>query len=165
MPNTEIAVNRKCRWDLFWNLSNQNHETAYIWLVNLLYKVNRNMSQISIVRLRGRIEGAALITFIVLVRFRNHQLVNKKILNLLHSRHAAKRMTCSSGVFWGVRVCRLVKSTSDYSIYVSRFVFLFSCSQNPSIDHLNFYCIKQINYIHFFPCVCTVIDHRRHHSV
>ena len=29
-------------------------------------------------------------------------------------------------------------------------VFLFSFAQNPSINHLNFYCIK------IFPCVCTV---------
>ena len=27
------------------------------------------------------------------------------------------------------------------------------------INHLNFYCIKQIDYV--FPSVCTVIDHRR----
>ena len=53
-----------------------------------------------------------------------------------------------------------VKSTSNH---VSRLVFLFSCPSNPSINHLNFYCIKQIEYI--FPCVCTVIDHRRRHSV
>ena len=31
------------------------------------------------------------------------------------------------------------------------------------MNHLNFYCIKQIDYI--FPCGCTVIDHRRRHSV
>ena len=49
------------------------------------------------------------------------------------------------------------------SDHVSRLVFLFSCPQNPSINHLNFCCIKQIDYI--FPCVCTVIDHRRRHSV
>ena len=60
----------------------------------LSYKVNRNMLRISVVRLRGRIEGAALVTFISLVRFRN-QLVNKKILNSLHSRRA---VSCSSGV-------------------------------------------------------------------
>ena len=30
-------------------------------------------------------------------------------------------------------------------------------------NHLNFYCIKQIDYM--FPCVCTVIDHRRRHNV
>ena len=41
-----------------------------------------------------------------------------------------------------------VKSTSDH---VSRLVFLFSCPKNSSINHLNFYCIKQIDYI--FPCV------------
>ena len=43
-----------------------------------------------------------------------------------------------------------VKSTSDH---VSRLVFLSSCPKNPSINHLNFYCIKQIDNI--FPCVCT----------
>ena len=37
------------------------------------------------------------------------------------------------------------------SDHVSRLVFLFSCPQNPSINHLNFYCIKEIDYI--FPCV------------
>ena len=41
-----------------------------------------------------------------------------------------------------------VKSTP---YHVSGLVFLFSCPQNPSINHLNFYCIKQIDYI--FPCV------------
>ena len=41
-----------------------------------------------------------------------------------------------------------VKSTSDH---VSRLVFLLSYPQNSSINHLNFYCIKQIDYI--FPCV------------
>ena len=41
-----------------------------------------------------------------------------------------------------------VESTSDH---VSRLVFLFSCPKNPSINHLSFYCIKQIDYI--FPCV------------
>ena len=35
--------------------------------------------------------------------------------------------------------------------------------EEPGINHLNFYCIKQIDNI--FPCVCTVIDHRRRHSV
>ena len=53
-----------------------------------------------------------------------------------------------------------VKSTSDH---VSRLVFLFPCPKSPSINRLNFYCIKQIDNI--FPCVCTVIDHRRRHSV
>ena len=41
-----------------------------------------------------------------------------------------------------------VKSTSDH---VSRLVSIFSCPPNPSINHLNFYCIKQIDYI--FPCM------------
>ena len=31
----------------------------------------------------------------------------------------------------------------------------FLCSQKPWINHLNFYCIKEIDYI--FPCVCTVL--------
>ena len=43
------------------------------------------------------------------------------------------------------------------------FFFCFLCLPNSSISHLDFYCIKQIDYI--FPCVCTVIDHRRRHSV
>ena len=37
-------------------------------------------------------------------------------------------------------------------IHVNRLVFLFSCPKNPSINHLNFYCIKQIDYI-FSVCV------------
>ena len=53
-----------------------------------------------------------------------------------------------------------VKSTSDL---ISGLVFLFLCPPNPSIKHFNFYCIKQLDYI--FPCVCTVIDHTRRHSV
>ena len=44
-----------------------------------------------------------------------------------------------------------------------RTCFSFFVPQNFSINHLNLYCIKQIDYI--FPCVCTVIDHRRRHSV
>ena len=39
-------------------------------------KVNRNMLQISVFRLRRRIEGAILVTFVSLIRFTN-QLVNK----------------------------------------------------------------------------------------
>ena len=38
--------------------------------------------------------------------------------------------------------------------HVSRLVFLLSCPSNISINHPNFYCIKQIDYI--FPCMCTV---------
>ena len=34
-------------------------------------------------------------------------------------------------------------------------------NKNPSINHLNFYCIKQLDYI--FPCVYTIIDYRRRH--
>ena len=56
----------------------------------LSYKVNRNMSRIGVFRLRRRIEGAILVTFISLIRIKN-QLVNKKTLNLLHSRRVAKR--------------------------------------------------------------------------
>ena len=41
-----------------------------------------------------------------------------------------------------------VKSTSDH---VSGHVFLFSCRKNILINHLSFYCIKQIDNI--FPCV------------
>ena len=37
-------------------------------------------------------------------------------------------------------------------VLMFRLVFLFSCPNNPSINHLNFYCIKQIDNI--FPCVC-----------
>ena len=40
--------------------------------------------------------------------------------------------------------------------------FSFFMPQNPSINHLNFYSIKQIDNI--FPCVCTEMDHRRCHS-
>ena len=36
-------------------------------------------------------------------------------------------------------------------IHVSRLLFLFSCPKNPSINHLNFYCIKQ--RLHFSVCV------------
>ena len=45
-------------------------------------------------------------------------------------------------------------------IHVSKFVFLFSCPQNLSINHLNFHCIKQIdNYsTHIFLYVCTVTE-------
>ena len=35
-------------------------------------------------------------------------------------------------------------------------LFSFLCPKSPSINHLNFYCIPQIDYI--FPCACTVID-------
>ena len=45
-----------------------------------------------------------------------------------------------------------IKSTSDH---VGRLVFLFSCPKHPSINHLNFYCIKQIDYI--FPCVMPTV--------
>ena len=58
----------------------------------------------------------------------------------------------------------LLKNTHRWrQIHVNRLVFLFSCPKNHSISHLNFYRIKQIDYI--FPCVCSVIDHRRRHSV
>ena len=53
-----------------------------------------------------------------------------------------------------------VKSTP---YHVSGIVSIFSCPKNSSINHLNFYCIKQIYNI--FPCVCTLINHRRCHSV
>ena len=44
-----------------------------------------------------------------------------------------------------------------------RTCFSFFMPPNPSINHLNFYCTKQTDNI--FPCVCTVIEHRRRHSV
>ena len=40
-------------------------------------------------------------------------------------------------------------------IHVSILAFLSSCPSNPSINYLNFYCIKQIDYI--FPCVYIYI--------
>ena len=42
-------------------------------------------------------------------------------------------------------------------------LFLSFSTPQTTINHLNFYCIKQIDNI--FLCVCTVIDHRRRHSV
>ena len=46
----------------------------------------------------------------------------------------------------------LLKDTHRWrQIHVSRLVFLFSCLKNLSINHLNFYCIEQIDNI--FPCV------------
>ena len=39
----------------------------------------------------------------------------------------------------------------DRDLLKDTIVFLFSCPKNPSINHLNFYCIKQIDNI--FPCV------------
>ena len=53
-----------------------------------------------------------------------------------------------------------VKSTSDH---VSRLVLLFSCPENPSINHLNFYWIKQIDYI--FPCVSQRVKNNSHATV
>ena len=44
-----------------------------------------------------------------------------------------------------------ISLSSPTNTYVSRLVFLFSYPKNSSINHLNFYCIKQIDYI--FPCV------------
>ena len=41
--------------------------------------------------------------------------------------------------------------------------FSFFMPPKPSLNYLNFFCIKQIDNI--FPCVCTVIDHRRRHRV
>ena len=62
--------------------------------------------------------------------------------------------------------CRdLLKDTDTDG--VSGLVFLFSCPppppEIPSINHLKFYCIKHIDYI--FPCICTVIDHKRRISM
>ena len=53
-----------------------------------------------------------------------------------------------------------VKSTPHH---VSGLIFIFSCPQNHSVHHLNFHCIKQIDYI--FPCVCTLIDNRKCHRL
>ena len=50
-------------------------------------------------------------------------------------------------------------SNPRHADHVSGLVFVFSCPPNPSVNHLNFYCIKQVDYI--FPCVCTVISHTR----
>ena len=54
--------------------------------------------------------------------------------------------------------CDLIKDTHTHTDDVksmSRLVLLFLYPKNPSINHLNFYCIKQIDYI--FLCVCTVL--------
>ena len=59
----------------------------------LTYKVNRNMSWISVIRLQGRIGGAALVTFISLVWFRNYHnswIQKYWIYYIEHSRRAAK---------------------------------------------------------------------------
>ena len=53
------------------------------------------------------------------------------------------------GAHWGTHTDG-VKATSGH---VSGLVFIFSCPPNPSINHMNFYYIKQIIN---FPCVCTV---------
>ena len=37
--------------------------------------------------------------------------------------------------------------------HVSGLVFLFSCPPKPLINHLNFYCIKQIDYFSVRACV------------
>ena len=50
-----------------------------------------------------------------------------------------------------------VKSTSDHVSELAKNL------TRSSINNLNFYCMKQIDYI--FPCVCTVIDPKRRHSV
>ena len=47
--------------------------------------------------------------------------------------------------------------------HVSRLVLLFSCPENPSINHLNFYWIKQIDYI--FPCVSQRVKNNSHATV
>ena len=52
-----------------------------------------------------------------------------------------------------------VKSTSN----TSADLFFFFNDQKSFNKSLDFYCIKQIDYI--IPCVCIVIDHRRRHSV
>ena len=77
-----------------------------------------------------------------------------------------------------------VKSTLDN---VSRFVFLFPFPKNPSINHLNFYCWKQIDniflcvycsshatplslvsYFSFFTCcdvICDLLQYRRENII
>ena len=70
MRNTEIAVNRKFWWDLIWEIW-ANGTVRLLKSDWLTYKVNRNMLRISVIRLWGRIEGAALITFNLLIQFRN----------------------------------------------------------------------------------------------
>ena len=55
--------------------------------------------------------------------------------------------------FIGSRLCAfssVVDRDLFLSAHVSRLVFLFSCPQNPSINHLNFYCIKQIDNIFLY---------------
>ena len=47
----------------------------------------------------------------------------------------------------------LLKDTHRSRQTRQRTCFSFFMPQNPSINHLNFYCIKQIDYI--FPCVCN----------
>ena len=39
-----------------------------------------------------------------------------------------------------------------------RLVFLFSCLQNPSINHFNFYCIKHNIYIYIYNMIDFMID-------
>ena len=49
------------------------------------------------------------------------------------------------------------------SDHVSELVFLFSCPKNPSINHLNFYCIKQLDE-HFSVCVYCNKEQLSRHS-
>ena len=55
------------------------------------------------------------------------------------------------------------KMTSNPCISHLRICFSFFHAPKPWINHLNFYCIKQMDKI--FPCVCTVIDHWRRQRV
>ena len=60
---------------------------------------------------------------------------------------------------WSIKGHTQMASNPRHADHVSGLVFVFSCPPNPSVNHLNFYCIKQVDYI--FPCVCTVISHTR----
>ena len=57
-----------------------------------------------------------------------------------------------------------IKGHTEMTSYHDRgLVFLLSSPQNRSINHLKCCCRKQIDAI--FPCLCTVIDHRKRHNV
>ena len=135
----------------------------------LSYKVNKNMSQISVVRLRGRIEGAAVVTFISLVRFRN-QLMNKKILNLLHSRRVTKRtphvliqvcaeacaIACLSVISLLVHVCSVQQECNNYSFCSFchiRILTLFLCI---SVQYMLCTGIVVILYLDFLISISQV---------
>ena len=66
------------------------------------------------------------------------------------------RFLCAFSLVVGAKM-----ASNPRQITSARLVSLFSCLENPSINHSNFYCVKEIHYI--FPCAFTVIDHRRRH--